>query len=145
MIGIMRIFSIFVFLVLSNCTAMVEANYSNVFKVAYGQEAEETGPETYSVSFTFLVFPSADRAQERESIFAGMLGALARKGESLGYVSMQTHSCTGRRHRAGGSHFVSGECSAKMFKEELETSAEVHLIREAIERAEKRKAYLEKL
>ncbi|MEM7506331.1 MAG: hypothetical protein AAF415_06265 [Pseudomonadota bacterium] len=130
---------------LSSCAAMRETNYKNIFKVAYAQEAEQTATDTYKVSFRFIVFPSANRAQERENMFTGMLGALARKGKALGFVTMQTHDCQGTRGRAGGSYYIEGRCSAKMFRDALEPSSEVHLIEAAHQKAEARQAQLEKL
>ena len=130
---------------LTGCAAMKEANYKNIFTIAYGQEAEQTAPNTYEVSFRFIVFPGANRAQERESLFTGLQGALARKGKDLGYLSMQLQICEGKRGRAGGSYYISGECVARMLRAEDPVGSGAILIEDALAKAEARKATLERL
>lgn len=130
-------------LALASCAAMKEANIKNIFNVAYAQDAEQIAPDTYQVSFQFIVFAGQNVVQERESLRTGMLGALARKGKEMGFVGMRTQTCKGSRGFAGGTPFIRGECSALMLREAgLEGDI---VIEEALEKAAARQAQLEKL
>lgn len=142
----MRIFlSLFMVVALASCTAMREANYKNIFTIAYGQEAEKTGDDTYRVSFSFIVFPSANIAEERKSLFTGLHGALARAGKSHGYTAMTTRECEGQRRRAGGSYLIQGACTAIMYQVPPEDASSILMLDDALEKAEKRRATLERI